>query len=176
MPRRWYFSIQKAYAVCTLSPLPYTYTLEPVCRVRGMALRSGGARESRGSHDLHASHESAGNNRHVSHDPSCVHCAQLHSSFFVLPSTGLNVVSRRSLTLPGSVGYYGAFPTRLLYKNSAAARPPYRSAIIDHQSHARLHMVSVVTSLLSREPHENTVKAGNAKDVQEPPRLCDPWG
>ena len=36
-----------------------------ISRVRMMAPRSGGARESRSWHDLHAAHESAGQNRHV---------------------------------------------------------------------------------------------------------------
>ena len=36
-----------------------------ISRARMMAPRSGGARDSRSWHDLHAAHESSGNNRHV---------------------------------------------------------------------------------------------------------------
>jgi hypothetical protein len=46
-------------------PVAYSARSARISRVRMMALRSGGARESRSWHDLRAAHESSGKNRHV---------------------------------------------------------------------------------------------------------------
>mgnify|MGYP005674996755 CR=1 FL=1 len=46
-------------------PVAYSARSARINRMRMMAPRSGGAREPRSWHDLHAAHESAGKNRHV---------------------------------------------------------------------------------------------------------------
>ena len=55
------------HGICMVGSLAVAYfaRLARISPVRMMAVRSGGARESRSWHDLHASHESAGKNRHV---------------------------------------------------------------------------------------------------------------
>ena len=55
------------HGICMLgsSVAAYSACLARINRLRAMVSRSGGARESRVSHDLHVAHESAGKNRHV---------------------------------------------------------------------------------------------------------------
>ena len=55
------------HGICMLGSFVAAYSacLARINRLRAMVSRSGGARESRVSHDLHVAHESAGKNRHV---------------------------------------------------------------------------------------------------------------
>ena len=55
------------HGICMIGSLVVAYSAHSarISRLRMMAVRSGGARDSRSWHDSHASHESSGKNRHV---------------------------------------------------------------------------------------------------------------
>ena len=55
------------HGICMIGSLAVAYSAQSARanRLRMMVPRSGGARESRSWHDLHAAHESSGKNRHV---------------------------------------------------------------------------------------------------------------